>query len=274
VSAELAARLTAASAVRTDFERESHAYAMEGAAVPDWATWAQRLSIALAGLLDSGAADEAGEDDDGTEPYCTACGAFVGMFFGMTGWHHFRGDPAPGGRRVLYEAGHAAAVGWTVPPGRELSPADMTGIHGALDHAAAFLRDRAEQFCDDCSRHPAGACDAHVDDLDAADAYRALAVQLGGGAGMHWLEPGDTCPRATVTSDQGNVTVETERDDQSRSGVGLDGEPEFADLPEAGELAHRLLVIRNIVAEVLDGEHGDRQLALEQIGRVVVGDEL
>lgn len=93
------------------------------------------------------------------------------------------------------------------------------------------------------------------------------------GAGMHWLEPGDTCPRAGVSDSQQNDTVETERNDQSRSGVGLDGEPEFPDLPERAELAHRLLLVHNIVAEVLDGEHGDRQLALERIGRVVVGDE-
>lgn len=49
--AEMAARRTAAAALRADFESESYAYAMQGAAVPDWVTWAQRLSLALAGLL-------------------------------------------------------------------------------------------------------------------------------------------------------------------------------------------------------------------------------
>jgi len=50
--AELAARRTAASALRADFKRESYAYAMENGPVPDWVTWAQRLSLALAGLLE------------------------------------------------------------------------------------------------------------------------------------------------------------------------------------------------------------------------------
>lgn len=50
--AELAARITAAAAVRTDFERASYDYAMQGGPVPDWATWSQRLSLALAAVLD------------------------------------------------------------------------------------------------------------------------------------------------------------------------------------------------------------------------------
>jgi hypothetical protein len=52
-AAETAARITAAAAVRADFERESHAYAAEGGQRPDWATWSQRLSLALAGILDA-----------------------------------------------------------------------------------------------------------------------------------------------------------------------------------------------------------------------------
>jgi hypothetical protein len=54
--AELAARRTAAAAIRGDFERESRTYAAAGFPVPDWATWAQRLSLALAALLDLDAA--------------------------------------------------------------------------------------------------------------------------------------------------------------------------------------------------------------------------
>jgi len=60
-----------------------------------------------------------------------------------------------------------------------LSPADLVQVLGALEHAAAFLRERAGQHCDSCSVHPAGACQSHVDDLDQADAYRALAGRLG-----------------------------------------------------------------------------------------------
>lgn len=87
------------------------------------------------------------------------------------------------------------------------------------------------------------------------------------GAGMHWLEPGETCPRQVNTNRREMCSADAQP-------VTAPADPEeFPDLPERAELAHRLLVIRNIVAEVLDGEHGDRQLALERIGRVVVGDE-
>jgi len=41
--------------------------------------------------------------------------AVAGMFLGMDGWHHFRGDPAPGGKRELYEADHEAVIGWRLP---------------------------------------------------------------------------------------------------------------------------------------------------------------
>ena len=74
MSAELAARLTAAAAIQADFERERHQHAMAGGPLPDWATWAQRLSLALAGLLDqAGISDPAG----GCEPgqCCAWCGA-------------------------------------------------------------------------------------------------------------------------------------------------------------------------------------------------------
>jgi hypothetical protein len=76
VSAERAARQTAAAAVWTDFEHASHAHAMEGATVPDWATWAQRLSIALASLLDEPPAAAPLDSESWT---CTACG---GLFIG------------------------------------------------------------------------------------------------------------------------------------------------------------------------------------------------
>ena len=48
----------------------------------------------------------------------------------------------------------------------------------ALADAEMYRRDRASAWCGDCQQHPAGACPDHVDDLDAADAYRDLAAQL------------------------------------------------------------------------------------------------
>ena len=52
-AAELAARITAASAVRADFERASRAHAQDGAQTPDWPVWAGRLSLALVSVLDA-----------------------------------------------------------------------------------------------------------------------------------------------------------------------------------------------------------------------------
>ena len=54
------------------------------------------------------------EEDYSTdpEPYCAACGHSIGMFLGLPGWWHFRGDPAPGGRRELYAADHDPAPAW------------------------------------------------------------------------------------------------------------------------------------------------------------------
>lgn len=48
----------------------------------------------------------------------------------------------------------------------------------ALADAEMYRRDRAAAWCGDCQQHPAGACPDHVDDLDAADAYRDVAAQL------------------------------------------------------------------------------------------------
>jgi hypothetical protein len=119
-----------------------------------------------------------GADLDGLEPYCAECGAWIGMFYGLVGWQHFRGDLVPGGQRQLFDAGHEAAPAWCQPPGRTIAPADAVTIRQALAEAERTRRDRAASWCDACQGHPAGACDQHVDDLDVADAYRALAAEL------------------------------------------------------------------------------------------------
>jgi hypothetical protein len=59
-------------------------------------------------------------------------------------------------------------------------PADLPTVLGALDDAATLHRERAEAYCEACVTHPAGACDSHIDDLDQAEAYQALAARLGG----------------------------------------------------------------------------------------------
>jgi hypothetical protein len=132
-----------------------------------------RIFPELAALLD-------GSDDldhDGTEPYCLTCREWAGMFLGLEGWHHFRGDPAPGGQRTLYEADHEAVIGWIVPPGRGLSPAGLDTLRQALADAIQY-RDPSGA-CADCEVHPAGLCEDHGADLDRTDTYLALARQLG-----------------------------------------------------------------------------------------------
>ena len=54
--------------------------------------------------------------DDGSQPYCASCGEWAGMFLGMDGWHHFRGDPRPGGIPELFDPGHEPDVAWRPAP--------------------------------------------------------------------------------------------------------------------------------------------------------------
>ena len=96
----------------------------------------------------------------------------------MEGWHHFRGDPAPGGKRQLYGAGHDASPAWCEPPGRFISPAEAVTLGKALADAEAYRREGADGSCTDCESRPEGACPDHVDDLDQAYAYAALGSQL------------------------------------------------------------------------------------------------
>ncbi len=118
---------------------------------------------------------QADEDED-TEPYCSACGEWIGMFHGLDGWRHFRGDPAPGGQRELYDPGHPAVPAWCVPPGQVLSLAQVRAIGQALDDAIACRLGRGQ--CVGCGPGPAGACPDHAADTGRALAYRQLAAGL------------------------------------------------------------------------------------------------
>ncbi len=123
------------------------------------------------------AAEQAGEDEDQeTEPYCATCGEWIGIFHGLDGWHHFRGDFAPGGQRELYDAGHPAVPAWCVPPGRALSPAQVRAIGQALDDAIAYRLGRG--LCAGCGSGPAGACPNHAADTGRALTYRQLDTEL------------------------------------------------------------------------------------------------
>ena len=72
---------------------------------------------------------------DELEPYCRTCGDWIGHFLGLDDWQHYRGEPAAGGRRTLFDADHETVPAWCVPPGRALSPADITVIRQALADA-------------------------------------------------------------------------------------------------------------------------------------------
>jgi hypothetical protein len=122
------------------------------------------------------AADEL-EDGDGIEPYCATCGAWIGVFYGLAGWRHFRGDPAPGGQRELYDEAHEAVPAWCVPPGRALSPAEARAVGQALADGIAYRLDRTGG-CADCQNDPDRACPDHADDTSRALAYRQLAAEL------------------------------------------------------------------------------------------------
>jgi hypothetical protein len=130
-----------------------------------------RLASMHAGEMPGGDADAG----DGREPYCPACGERASAFHALEGWHHFRGDPAPGGQRTLYAAERDAVTGQTLPPGRGLSPAELGTLRQALADAITY-RDRPGP-CRDCR---AGLpCEDHAADPGTAGAYRALAAALG-----------------------------------------------------------------------------------------------
>jgi hypothetical protein len=124
---------------------------------------------------DSGALDA--RDRDGLEPYCATCGEWIGLFRGLEDWQHFRGDGAPGGQRELSDAGHPAEAAWIIPAGRVLSPAGLAVLSVALADAIEYRQPAGA--CADCDASPVELCTPHAVDLDQADAYAALARQLG-----------------------------------------------------------------------------------------------
>jgi hypothetical protein len=57
--------------------------------------------------------DEASQEADVLEPYCSACGAPLGIFRGHgDGWHHFRGNGTAASPVELFDAGHEPAHAW------------------------------------------------------------------------------------------------------------------------------------------------------------------
>jgi hypothetical protein len=81
--------------------------------------------------------------------------------------------------RAMWGARLADMLGYVLaaPP---LPPAQLATVLAALDDAAAFRTERAKAYCVRCAEHPAGACDEHLDDLDAAERYRQMAQEIEG----------------------------------------------------------------------------------------------
>jgi hypothetical protein len=150
-----------------DDEHASRPYALEQAAA--------KLATVAAAFH---AADDELADCEGIEPYCATCGAWIGIFYGLAGWRHFRGDPAPGGQRELYEAAHPAAPAFCTPPGRGLCPAQARTAGQAVTDAIAYRLDRAGGGCADGEHGPAGPCPDHLADTGRTLAYWHLAAAL------------------------------------------------------------------------------------------------
>lgn len=135
MSAELDARRTAAKAVAADFHAAAVAF-QRGGPQPDYAAWAFRLEQHLYYVLNALASldnedePERGEgaaihglscgcpecDNDEDEPYCTECGADVGIFIGHgDAWLHYRGEGTSTDPVELFDAGHQPEGAWRRP---------------------------------------------------------------------------------------------------------------------------------------------------------------
>jgi hypothetical protein len=77
-------------------------------------------------------------------------------------------------RRQLGQVLDVAGAGLVLPE------AHLSTVLDALEDAATLRTERAAAYCVKCAEHPAGACDEHLDDLDAAERYRQLTRELGG----------------------------------------------------------------------------------------------
>jgi hypothetical protein len=130
----------------------------------------EQVAALVADLLDE---DDQDQDDDDMEPYCTTCGQWAGIFHGHGGgWHHYRGEGTLTSPVELYDAGHEVTVGWTVPAGRSLSPADITIIRQALADAGSLRSYRFRTARDHREDREA--------DRELATVYSGLADRLAG----------------------------------------------------------------------------------------------
>jgi hypothetical protein len=78
----------------------------------NWEHDDRQLALEAIERIADGDEDRAGDLDD-LEPYCTACGADVGIFIGHgDAWLHYTGQGTAARPVELYDAGHAPVVAW------------------------------------------------------------------------------------------------------------------------------------------------------------------
>jgi hypothetical protein len=159
MSAELAARRTAAAAVLADYQHQAPA-----ADASERAMWGARLADMLALVLAIDAEPEPGKL------------AAIRQVLADFDWE--RDDRQYALERIDQIAGASrAASGPELGGGAYISPADLPVLGHALADATTY-RDPAG-VCPDCDKHPAALCADHAEDLNRTDAYLALARELG-----------------------------------------------------------------------------------------------
>ena len=151
--AELAARITAASAARADFERQRRAFARGDGPRPEWADWAVRLSATVGQLvawLADPASRPAGSTGVGPDGWAAVApadlGVVVGALYDAAACHDGHGGDraaaAGGTPQTRRGARRGGDLGLTCPraPGRGCSPSVRPAVvPGRGDVPAAAL---------------------------------------------------------------------------------------------------------------------------------------
>jgi hypothetical protein len=171
MSAEMAARRTAAAAVAADFHTAMVAFQRSGP-MPDYQLWAHRLETELRSLL---AQLEDEKPHPATEPAKLAA---IRAVLGQVLNDEFA-DRQYALERIEQIAGTSrTASGPELGGGAYVSAADLGGVLAGIADAASYLEYVPE--CEDCDASPSDLCEPHAAELDTAAAYRALWARLGG----------------------------------------------------------------------------------------------
>lgn len=176
MSAELRARVTAASALLADFQRARDEYAAGAVPSPDWLMWALRLASDLGIVLDQLGHEPAGGEAATAAGHVLAAQLVRAHLTEVCATRGNRSAAAGAVRRILADLGVAGSG----PQLNVLTAAQAATAVAGLTDAACWHEYRASLNCADCAVHPADLCEEHAATLDAATAYRALAAVLAG----------------------------------------------------------------------------------------------